>query len=471
MKVILKHPGEHPDYHVYEILNIFSRCDIKYEPFSDALSVVCEDGAGNELSRETIDMTDRKVMKRSLYEILSRLTGYESPWGAITGVRPCKTVNDIAAKNAKNGEPDFEEADRELKDFYLVSGQKRALAISTAKNQRKFLEDQRNNPQKIDLYVAIPFCPSRCLYCSFTSNSIIKYRKYVDSYLDHLEEELKCCARIAKENGFVFDSIYLGGGTPTSFDDERFERYMSMILNTIDMSTVGEFALEAGRPDSITEGKLRTAKTAGVNRLSINPQTMNEKTLRRIGRAHNTLQVYEAFELARKEGFYNINTDIIAGLPGESIDDFATTLEKIGGLSPEGLTVHTLSVKRAADLKLDLETQSELRPDDLAVMTTMGYDFAISRGMLPFYLYRQKNMLGNHENVGYCLPGHESPYNIHIMEEDKTILAAGAGSVTKYVTGGDIFRIYDVKSIEEYDSRWQEMIDRKNELFGVARAK
>lgn len=407
-------------------------------------------------------VSEANLLKRYLYKLMSEYTGYSSPWGCMTGVRPTKIVN-VLKKHGMDNRAIF----NHFKEFYLMSDDKANLAIETADVQIPFLEEQLLHPENAGFYIGIPFCPTRCLYCSFTSNSIVKYKKSLDLYLDLLEREIKESLQIARQAGYKIESVYLGGGTPTSFDETRFERFMKIVTDNIDFSNVKEFALEAGRPDSITKGKLLVAKNAGVNRISVNPQTMNDFTLRRIGRLHTANQTEEAFYLAREAGFENINMDIIAGLPDENTDDFMRTLARIEEFSPDSLTVHTLSIKRAADLRLDEENRNLLHGDEVGVMVSAARDTATKLGMHPFYMYRQKNMMGNHENVCYCRPGCESPYNIHIMEEEQTIIATGAAGVSKRVSaGGDkIERAFNVKGIEDYMARLDLMIERKRELF------
>ncbi|MBQ8165208.1 MAG: coproporphyrinogen dehydrogenase HemZ [Clostridia bacterium] len=407
-------------------------------------------------------VSETNLLKRYLYKIMSEYTGYSSPWGCMTGVRPTKIVN-VLKKRGLDNRAVFSH----FKEFYLMNDEKAKLAIETSDIQTPFLEEQIAHHENIGFYIGIPFCPTRCLYCSFTSNSIAKYRKSLDLYLDLLEREIKESLLIAKQAGYKIESVYLGGGTPTSLDEARFERYMKIVTDNIDISSVKEFALEAGRPDSITKGKLLVAKNAGVNRISVNPQTMNDFTLKRIGRLHTAQQTEEAFYLTREAGFKNINMDIIAGLPGENTGDFMRTLTKIEEFSPDSLTVHTLSIKRAADLRLDEENRNLLHGDEVGVMVSAARNTAIKLGMHPFYMYRQKNMMGNHENVCYCRPGCESPYNIHIMEEEQTIIATGAAGVSKRVSAGgeSIERAFNVKGIEDYMARLDSMIERKRDLF------
>ena len=423
------------------------------------LRAVYDDGCGVTVS--VPDLRSSKELERFIYLKMAELTGYSSPWGCLTGVRPTKIVNQLLAAGMS---PD--EVMSELTTFYCASVPKARLALDTAINQKPFLDRQASDPSRIGIYIGIPFCPTRCLYCSFTSNSIEKYRKSVDPYLELLRAEMEDTAALVREQGLKIESVYIGGGTPTSLDDERFDRFMrDVAANFIDGAPyLCEFSVEAGRPDSITALKLASMSSVGVSRISINPQTMNDDTLRLIGRRHTAEDTLRAFEIARAAGFENINTDIICGLPGEDTEAFSHTLDEIGHLSPESVTVHTLSVKRAADLKRD-ERREMLSAPVTGSMVASAFSRLTARGFRPYYMYRQKNMVGNHENVAYCLPGRESPYNIHIMEEDQTILALGAGGVSKFVAPGVIRRAFNVKSVEEYLSRSAEMAVRKRELF------
>ncbi len=474
------HEKEIP-FHFFEALQIFNTVCKPAElcPEADCycLKIVNADGdiiksaeinaeiATKDAGGEAIGATEKNLAKRYLYKLMSEFTGYNSPWGCMTGVRPTKIVNGLK----KQGKSD-DEIFKHFTDFYLMNKQKARLAIDTSNIQQVFLDEQRANPKKIGFYIGIPFCPTRCLYCSFSSNPIARYKKILPEYLDIMEYELHRTLEIVKNSGYEIESLYLGGGTPTSLDEENFARYMRMITDNFDVGSLREFALEAGRPDSITKAKLISAKNAGVNRISVNPQTMNDETLKKIGRLHSAYDTEKAFYITREAGFKNINMDIIAGLPDESIDDFMYTLKKIEKFAPDSLTVHTLSIKRAADLRLDEENQKLLHVSETGQMVSAAYEIAENLGLRPFYMYRQKNMLDNHENVCYCRPGCESPYNIHIMEEDQSIIAVGAGGVTKKVTYDElgnlsIERTFNTKGVEDYMRRVDEMVEKKRGLF------
>ncbi len=476
-RIYMGFPEDRPPYYAYEAVQIFNDCGAFPEllpnrgaPQSDSESGIWLEKGGERISVPSFgaenENLEHKLRKREIYRIMSRFTGYRSPWGCMTGVRPAKIVNGLLRDGMTSAE-----AREQLESFYFITPEKARLAVETAQNQDPFLELQRRHPERIGIYVGIPFCPTRCLYCSFPSHPIEKYQKSVDRYLELLERELSAVMPAVQASGLQIESLYIGGGTPTSLNEAQFRSLLEIVCTRIPPEGLSEFSLEAGRPDSITEDKLREARNAGVTRISINPQTMNDATLRLIGRRHSADEIVRAFALARRCGFENINMDLIAGLPGEDIADFAVTLDQIAALRPDALTVHTLSVKRAADLKRDARA-SLLRHDVTGGMLQLAQNAAQGMEMAPFYMYRQKNMLGNHENVSYCRPGCESPYNIHIMEEDQTIFAFGAGGVSKVSLcrpGGEryIERAFNVKGVEDYLTRSDEMAERKLHLLSV----
>ena len=289
----------------------------------------------------------------------------------------------------------------------------------------------------------------------------------VDKYIDMLKKELYFGNELIKEKGYTIQSIYIGGGTPTSISARQMKDLLGFIEETFSLENLEEFTLEAGRPDTIDEEKLLVIKNSRVNRISINPQTMNDATLRLIGRNHSSEDVRKAFYLARDVGFNNINMDVIVGLPGENCEMFRNTLEEIKKMEPESLTVHALAIKRASRLNEEQKEFEHVPDEEAAGMVDMAYEYALSMGMRPYYMYRQKNIAGNLENVGYCKPGFESIYNVQIMEEKQTLLAFGAGGVSKVVYSDEnkIERAFNVKSPEEYIGRIDEMIARKRELF------
>ena len=399
-------------------------------------------------------------IKREIYLALSKYTKRDLPWGMLTGIRPAKIVHEMVKKGLEK-----EETIETLRKFYMISDEKSNLVYEVAKNEISILD--KATPDMAGIYIGIPFCPSRCLYCSFTSNPIDKYRHLLDKYIEALKTEIMSVQSIIERNALRIQSIYLGGGTPTSLDSQILKELLQFIENKFDLNELEEFTLEAGRPDSIDGEKLEIIKGSRVSRISINPQTMNDSTLELIGRKHTSEDIVEAFRLARKIGFNNINMDLIVGLPGENLKMFEHTLEEIAKMQPESLTVHTMAVKRASRLHEYMDSYCLIQADEASGMIDMAQRYAESMEMHPYYLYRQKNILGNLENIGYSKRGYESIYNIQIMEERQTIIALGAGSVTKvvYPSENRIERAFNVKNVEEYINRIDEMVDRKRALL------
>lgn len=401
----------------------------------------------------------RNVFKRMMYDMLKKLTGRELPWGTLTGVRPTKIVYTLL----EDGKNDHEIRDY-LKKEYYVSEKKGDLAIKVASNEKRLLEKLDYN-NGYSLYAGIPFCPTTCLYCSFTSYPLAVWKDRVDTYVDAMLKELEFTSRLMKDK--KLDTFYMGGGTPTTLEPEQLDRVLSFFEEHFDTTGLKEYTIEAGRPDSITRDKLRIMKKHGVDRISINPQTMNDDTLKLIGRHHTVEQIKEAFTLARECGFDNINMDLIIGLPGETREHIERTMREVALLAPDSLTVHSLAIKRAARLNIFWEKYKDyamVNTDDIINMTA---DCAAAMGMEPYYLYRQKNMAGNFENVGYSKPGREGIYNILIMEEKQTIMAVGAGASTKVVFPEEnrIERVENVKDVTTYIENIDEMIDRKRRFF------
>ncbi len=413
---------------------------------------------------ETIEIKgmDRKevksMLKRALYSILSGLTKKTLPWGTLTGIRPTKIPFSMLLEGKTE-----EEIASYMQETYLAGKEKTALSIEIAKREQEIL---RNIDYKegYSLYIGIPFCPTRCLYCSFTSYPLKVWEKRVDSYVDALCKEIGFVADRLK--GRKLNTLYIGGGTPTTLTAGQMERLLFVIRDNFDFSFNQEFTVEAGRPDSITEEKLLAMKKYGVSRISINPQTMKQETLDLIGRKHTVGQTKEAFYLARKCGFDNINMDLISGLPEENHKDMEHTMQEIAALKPDSVTVHALAIKRASRLN---ELWEEYK-GSMGVLqeetAQMMEQYAREMGLLPYYLYRQKNMAGNLENVGYAAPGKAGIYNILIMEEKQTIVACGAGSISKRVySDGRIERCENVKDVTSFIERIDEMIERKRKLL------
>ncbi|MCR4652003.1 MAG: coproporphyrinogen dehydrogenase HemZ [Lachnospiraceae bacterium] len=429
----------------------------------NGLRIRLSDGE-RELTEETgdLDLSERiaykNELKKALYRILSSYTGVELPWGDLTGIRPTK----IACERIKNGDSD-EDVMRFMKDTYYVSDEKCRLAVRIAHNELELLKDI-DYEKGYSLYIGIPFCPSTCLYCSFTSYPIAAYRKKVGSYIEALKKEIDHVAEYMK--GRVPDTVYMGGGTPTTLSADELEEIINYLRAKIDISGIKEFTVEAGRADSITREKLERLRKLGITRISVNPQTMNEETLGIIGRKATAAATIEAYELARDCGHDNINMDLIMGLPNEGTVEVRDTLEKVTRLSPDSLTVHSLAIKRASRLAQmidDMGYETMKNTDEIMKMTE---DAAANLGMEPYYLYRQKNMSGNFENVGYARPGKFGIYNILIMEEVQSIVAIGAGTVSKRVfPDGRIERCDSVKDVNLYIEKLDDMIERKKNLF------
>lgn len=416
--------------------------------------------AGQPIQLDYDDRTDAKnKIKRRLYVLLMMETGKQLPWGALTGIRPTK----IAVTKMAEGMTD-REIYRYMKENYFASDEKIDLSIEIANRERNLLSaiDCQNG---YSLYVGIPFCPTTCLYCSFTSYPIGKWEGRTGLYLDALFKEMDYAA--GKMKGKHLDTVYFGGGTPTSLSAEDLDRLFTKLRAVFDVDGAREFTVEAGRPDSITKEKLRVLKKHGVTRISINPQTMKQSTLDLIGRRHTVEEVKEKFALARQEGFDNINMDLIIGLPEEDMEDVRATMEQVKALAPDSLTVHSLAIKRAARLNTMKEVYKDLKIVNTQEMIDLTACYAHEMGLEPYYLYRQKNMAGNFENVGYAAPGKACLYNVLIMEEQQTIVGCGAGTTTKLVIPGQnrIERAETVKNVEQYIDRVDEMIERKEKLF------
>lgn len=397
----------------------------------------------------------RNAVSRFLYRLFSGYTGRTLPWGMLTGIRPTK----IIMKWMEEGkEPD--EIRKQFSEIYLADEQKASLCCAVAGKEKKIL-DAHPYDKEYSLYIGIPFCPTTCLYCSFTSFPVSHFKDRMGRYLDALEKEL---AYVADDWGTKpLTAIYIGGGTPTALDEPSLLRLMEMVHRYFPVDSLKEFTVEAGRPDSVTREKFHILKEAEVTRISINPQTMHQETLDLIGRRHTVDQVREAFYLAREEDFDNINMDMITGLPGEDIRHVRETLRQLRLLGPESLTVHSLAIKRAAHLNIEMERYQSLVKGSTNDMLRLVDETTRKMGMEPYYMYRQKNIPGNLENIGYSLPGKECLYNILIMEEKQDIISCGAGASTKFVYPEEnrIERTENVKNIDHYINRIDEMIERK----------
>lgn len=387
--------------------------------------------------------------KRALYRILSDYFGRTSPWGALTGIRPTKLYRELTDAHGENA------ARLEFTERYLVSEDRAALASSIMKTQRPFLK-----PGTV-VYCGIPFCPTRCRYCSFISQDLSSAAKARSGYLDALQNELECGAELAGSSRVL--SIYVGGGTPTVLETGELDNLLKTLARLFPGAR--ELTVEAGRPDTISEEKLKIMERNGVTRLCINPQTTSDATLQLIGRTHTAGDFFRAMSLARNR-FDSVNTDVIVGLPGEGVDSIRQTLDDVLEYAPENITVHALALKNAADFAKDRYTMLP-SPRDAAAMSAAAEQILRSAGYLPYYLYRQKYMSGNLENIGWALPGHESIYNIGNMEETANVLAFGAGAISKRIScdGTRIDRASNVKDPLQYVERTEQMVLRKKALF------
>lgn len=425
-----------------------------------------EDAEGYHESRTVVvEFLNKKLarnpLKAVLYRMLSEYTGRELPWGSLTGVRPTK----IATEMLEHGVEE-ERIHQIFTDTYLTIPQKADICIEVAKKEQELFQNFCYE-EEYCIYVGIPFCPTRCLYCSFTSYPIGVYQDKVEDYLQALYREMDFVAKADAYRGKRLVAIYIGGGTPSALSAEQLKALITKLKATFHMEHVKEFCVECGRPDSITMDKLLVLKKMGVERISINPQTMSDATLKLIGRAHTVEQTKEAFILARQAGFTNINMDMIVGLPGEEIEHVLHTLSEIRQLAPDSITVHSLAIKRAANLNIEMERYHKLIKGSTNEMLMAVDACARELNLLPYYLYRQKNIPGKLENIGYAAAGKECIYNVLIMEEKMDILAMGAGASSKFVFHKEnrIERVENVKNVEEYIGRIDEMLERKQNMF------
>lgn len=405
----------------------------------------------------------KNLLKRKLYDIFRNYTKKELPWGTLSGIRPTKITSALVEEGMAK-----EDIISHMEHTYYLSEKKAEECLTISENEKKIL-DKIDYKSGYSIYIGIPFCPSTCLYCSFTSYPVSRYAKKIDKYLDALFQEIEYCATALPDK--KVSTIYIGGGTPTSLSAEQLDRLLAKISETFDTKSLHEFTIEAGRPDSITREKLQVIRKYDITRISINPQTMKDETLKIIGRHHNVQQFLDAYAMAREEGFDNINMDFILGLPGESIDDVRQSMEWVEQLRPDSLTIHSLAVKRAARLNLEASAVRHLykgyRMENSKEIMQITKDTAGKIGLIPYYLYRQKNMTGNLENIGYARDTKEGIYNILIMEEKQTILAVGAGASSKmvHIDTDRIDRIENVKDVDLYIEKIDEMIERKRKYI------
>mgnify|MGYP000925507380 FL=1 len=420
-----------------------------------------EDGLDND--KEIIDLKSalmgesKDAIKREIFHKLSASTGLRPEWGILTGIRPVKLCGELIDAYG------IDEARRILRNEYLIDDGKIDMIAKMYDYQiASFGKAEENS---VGMYIGIPFCPTRCLYCSFISSQAENEK--LEAYVDALISEIKAIGTRLDDSEFHIESLYIGGGTPTTLNESQLNRLLDAINLHLDIANTKEYTIEAGRPDTINLEKLKIIKAHGCERISINPQSMKPETLVTIGRSHTPLEIEKAFELAHSLDFNSINADLIAGLPGEALSDFDASLEKIIGLGADNITVHSLAVKRASRLK-DEDPAFHYKQSNITnSMTAKGFETLCNRGFEPYYLYRQKHMAGAGENIGYCKPGKAGLYNIRIMDEHQSILALGAGAISKrfYPEENRLERIPNVSNIGHYINRLDEMIERKDKMF------
>lgn len=393
-----------------------------------------------------------------IYNFLKKITGITPPWGTLTGIRPIKLLRTFVQDLGR------EQAWEYFSKKFLVAENKISLAFNTMNFEEPILS--LSDEKSVSLYIAIPFCPTKCHYCSFVSSSVEKSMHLVQKYVDLLCLELRHTAALIKQLGLRLETVYVGGGTPTTLNESQLEQLLSVLSENFDMINAREITVEAGRPDTITAEKLKVLKNFGVTRISINPQTLNDKILETIGRKHNTNQTIDAFNLARTFKFNQINMDLIAGLPGDTLESFQKSLSGILKLDPENITVHTLCIKRASDFNKQHTQELLSESEKVYQMLDFSQKVLTNQSYHPYYLYRQSNMIGNLENVGWTKNFQDCLYNVYIMDEVHTILACGAGAVTKIKDphSNRIERIFNFKYPYEYISRFDEILTRKEKV-------
>ena len=454
--------GEDEDVTVYSNLNYEDKTVNVYTEIIYGSDVYFDDyyykfDAENE-KKQFIKKIFTASCTKSFCHAAKKIKDVNLPWGVMCGIRPAKIVRSLMEEGH-----DRSEIREILRDIYEVSDEKTDLAMEVAENEIKLLKDVGKN--SVSVYIGIPFCPTRCLYCSFVSTDIRVSGKYMDEFVEKLLLEIDKTAEIVRKINSYVENIYIGGGTPTTLSSCQLKAVFERLRKNFDFDKIKEFTLEAGRPDTITEEKLIAAKEGGVNRISINPQTMNDVTLKKVGRKHTCEMVKNCFKMAREAGFDNINMDLIAGLPDETVDMFKYSLDEVIKLDPENITVHSMAVKRAASLRF---TDTELtKARYMNEMLSYTQKRMKETGRKPYYMYRQKNISGNLENVGYSKDRFMSAYNVNIMEEKQTIIALGGGGSTKLVMGDKIERIFNFKDPLEYIKRFDEILDKKDEIVKI----
>ncbi len=451
-----------------EDISVYSNFEYKDKKINVYTEIICSGTAYFEdyyFPFDTDGKSERLIKKvftaactKSFCHAAREIKNINLPWGVMCGIRPAKNVRSLLEDGFNK-----EEAYKFLKDVYEVSDEKLELAFEVAENEKAVLSGI--GKKSVGIYIGIPFCPTRCLYCSFVSTDMRVSGKYMDEFVDKLVLEIEKTAKIIKKMNSYIESIYIGGGTPTSLSAAQLTKIFDAVKNNFDLSRVKEYTLEAGRADTITREKLEAAKKGGVDRISINPQTMNDFTLKKVGRVHTSEMFKDCYKIAREVGFKVINTDLIAGLPGETPEMFKYSLDEVIKLKPENITVHSMCVKRAANLRMTDTRLTEA--EQMNEMLSYTQRRMKEENMVPYYMYRQKNISGNLENVGYSKKDCMSAYNISIMEEKQTIIALGGGGSTKVVMGGRIERIFNFKNPDEYIRRFDEILKKKDEILEI----
>lgn len=407
----------------------------------------------------------KRALSHVMLDVLEQYTGMTQQWGILTGVRPTKLYH----KYRKQGLTD-DEIFAVLKEDFRISDSKIALMREIVKRQLAIIPDLDEIGKEISIYIGVPFCPTKCAYCTFPAYAIQSNRKAgrVESFIDGLHVEIRAMGKWLKENNMNITSVYWGGGTPTSIEAEEMDAlYKTMFDSFPNPENIREITVEAGRPDTITPEKINVLKKWGIDRISVNPQSYTDETLKAIGRHHTVQETIDKFWLSRNSGMNNINMDLIIGLPNEGIEEFQHSLDESAKMQPESLTVHTLSFKRASEMTHNKDKYKVADRETVTKMMEMASDWTAENGYAPYYLYRQKNILGNLENVGYCKPGEESIYNIVIMEEVQTILGIGCGASTKFVNPytGKIKQFHNPKDPAAYIMTFEDAIEKKIEML------
>ncbi len=412
------------------------------------------------LEKDVLDFDNECELKlaTALYDCFVDATGYTAEWGILTGVRPAKLFSRLCASLGEENAVNY------FKNTLKVSEKKISLCKEATRGEDAITS--LSKPNSYSLYISIPFCPTRCSYCSFVSHSVAQAKKLIPAYVDKLCEEIKITADIAKKNNLKLETVYIGGGTPTAIEMEELKKIMQTVYDNFDLKNIKEYTVEAGRPDTVTAQKLQVIKDFGATRISINPQTMNDCVLNEIGRRHTSEDTENAFLLARSIGFDNINMDLIAGLPTDTEESFKQTVAKVLSLNPESVTVHSLSIKRSSDMTKSGALPEKETGETASFMVDYAREKLTNSGIAPYYMYRQSKTVGNLENVGYAKKGFECLYNVYIMDETHTILACGASAVTKLrePNGNYIERIFNFKYPYEYIDRFEELIERKKSV-------